>query len=326
MGRWAKKAKKATIKDEIYDSLTSKFNAGKGRDHNADKATKDDRNVIYTERSYRNYMSSGKLFVNWIKKNHPECKNLKNCRQYVDEWIGYMTEKGYSPFTIASRRSAMVKIYGAESNEFISGPPRFRKNIKNNRDVHEKARNRHISEETEKRLGRIVSAIGCRRQEFQRIHGTDVFYLSKEDLKKMEYEYEADFKKNHPDKTYVPFYTSFEPGWYVKLKGKGGKVRYTQILGENDNETIDIVNELQAYGSNLVMPKVHNAFPEHYYRSEYAKRYYNKYKRDVDTLTIRQLYYCRKDKKGIVYDRRSMLMTSRMMGHNRIDVIAGHYL
>lgn len=37
-------------------------------------------------------------------------------------------------------------------------------------------------------------------------------------------------------------------------------------------------------------------------------------------------YYCKKDKKGIWYDKEAMKITSRALGHNRISVIAGHYL
>ena len=37
-------------------------------------------------------------------------------------------------------------------------------------------------------------------------------------------------------------------------------------------------------------------------------------------------YVCRRDRAGVVYDKAAMLQVSRMLGHNRISVIAGHYL
>jgi hypothetical protein len=37
-------------------------------------------------------------------------------------------------------------------------------------------------------------------------------------------------------------------------------------------------------------------------------------------------YICRKDKAGIVYDRRAMKIVSKQLGHNRISVIASDYL
>lgn len=37
-------------------------------------------------------------------------------------------------------------------------------------------------------------------------------------------------------------------------------------------------------------------------------------------------YYCRLDKRGIIYDRKAMKTALKELGHNRINVIAGHYL
>lgn len=37
-------------------------------------------------------------------------------------------------------------------------------------------------------------------------------------------------------------------------------------------------------------------------------------------------YVCRGDLQGIVYDRKAMEIASKALGHNRISVIAGHYL
>ncbi|WP_172807850.1 hypothetical protein [Christensenella intestinihominis] len=48
--------------------------------------------------------------------------------------------------------------------------------------------------------------------------------------------------------------------------------------------------------------------------------------RPMDGLDRKEKYYCRRDKKGIVYDRQAMLYVSRQLGHNRVSVIAGNYL
>ena len=39
-----------------------------------------------------------------------------------------------------------------------------------------------------------------------------------------------------------------------------------------------------------------------------------------------EIYCCRGDLAGVWYDRKAMLIASRNLGHNRVDVIAGHYL
>ncbi len=41
---------------------------------------------------------------------------------------------------------------------------------------------------------------------------------------------------------------------------------------------------------------------------------------------ISSYYRCRKDRRGVAYDKKAMLYVSRQLRHNRISVIAGHYL
>ena len=54
-------------------------------------------------------------------------------------------------------------------------------------------------------------------------------------------------------------------------------------------------------------------------KAEYGSR--------VKTWQLVPSYYrCKKDRRGVVYDKKVMLYASRQLGHNRISVIAGHYL
>lgn len=48
--------------------------------------------------------------------------------------------------------------------------------------------------------------------------------------------------------------------------------------------------------------------------------------RPIESLERAEKYICRKDKAGIVYDRRAMKIVSKQLGHNRISVIASDYL
>ncbi len=64
----------------------------------------------------------------------------------------------------------------------------------------------------------------------------------------------------------------------------------------------------------------------HYYRAYYAQAYYNKIASPLYTLSKKQKYYMRNDRKGDVYDKEAMFQTSIQLGHSRISVIAAHYL
>ena len=41
---------------------------------------------------------------------------------------------------------------------------------------------------------------------------------------------------------------------------------------------------------------------------------------------VSSVYACRVDQKKVYYDRQAMIETSQNLGHNREDIIAGHYL
>ena len=63
----------------------------------------------------------------------------------------------------------------------------------------------------------------------------------------------------------------------------------------------------------------------HSYRASYACELYKSLERPLDSLIREQKYYCKGDMKGNVYDKKAMLKVSKMLGHNRINVIASNY-
>jgi len=111
--------------------------------------------------------------------------------------------------------------------------------------------------------------------------------------------------------------------YYVHvLKGKGGRSRYVKVIGDVQN----VIALMTTAGEGKVFEKIPGAADIHGYRREYAQAYYGMVARPLYILPKDQKYSCRKEKYGIVYDRNAMLEVSRSLGHNRISVIAGHYL
>ena len=83
---------------------------------------------------------------------------------------------------------------------------------------------------------------------------------------------------------------------------------------------------MQAAGSDRVFEKIPGAADIHGYRRQYALKYYLQIARPLNTLAKNQKYYCRGDKHGNVYDKAAMLEVSHALGHNRLNIIAAHYL
>ena len=75
-----------------------------------------------------------------------------------------------------------------------------------------------------------------------------------------------------------------------------------------------------------VWPHVSSSADIHSYRADYCQRIYLQHARPIDQIPTSDRYYCRGDRKGLILDKSAMLEASRALGHNRIDVIASHYL
>ena len=81
-----------------------------------------------------------------------------------------------------------------------------------------------------------------------------------------------------------------------------------------------------AAGAGKVWSHVSSHADIHSYRADYASAWYKRLARPVSALPKSERYVCRCDRAGVVYDKIAMQQVSRYLGHNRISVIAGHYL
>ena len=139
---------------------------------------------------------------------------------------------------------------------------------------------------------RFCRATGLRRAELQQLRGTDLIEIDG------------------------------EPFICVSRGAKGGRHRNISLTFEKDF----IQALMRSKGEEKVFEKVPNGADIHSYRAEFATRLYKKLARDIDSLPKSEKYHCRKDLKGVCYDKKAMLEVSRALGHNRISVIAGHYI
>lgn len=165
---------------------------------------------------------------------------------------------------------------------------RLRANIKRSRGT--KKRDAHFSETKNKELVEFCRATGSRRAELSALMGNCL--------------------KEEDGKYYI----------IVRSGSKGGKYREVPVI-ENINLVVQIMNEVW---DKKVCNKIHNAADIHSYRCDYATAIYLANARPIELIPECVRYYCRKDKKGVWYDKEAMKLTSKALGHNRISVIAEH--
>ena len=219
---------------------------------------------IYSWETYRSYLKHACYFVQWCKEQPIDPalghkpRTLEECRIFAERWLQYNIDRGLSAYTIKLQASALAKLYGCSTKDFnIRTPPRKRANITRSRrdDV---AMDKHFSAENNKDLITFCRCTGLRRAELAQIRG---IYLI---------EYEGRLCLD------------------VHKGTKGGRLRISEIVGSPAE--IETVKRLCAEaGSNKIFPHVHSNADIHSYRADYAKRIYEKYKRDYNEFKHERL-------------------------------------
>ncbi|MBR1572095.1 MAG: site-specific integrase [Lachnospiraceae bacterium] len=285
--------KKGAIKPRKYmrDNLYNAYMKGKGHSKHELKDEHNSTKYIHSNQTFRTYVSQCNHFADWLSQN--KIRDIDDARDSIPIYLKSLEERELSASSIVTALNAIAKAFKISTMDIdYTAPRRERAAIKRSRYTVQ--RDAHFSEVANKELIDFVSATGLRRHELEQLHGCDLAY---EDGKY---------------KIYV-------------AQGKGGKTRFADVVGSN-KEIENVVNIMRRAKEGKVFEHIHNGFDEHYYRSLYACRCYKLYARDIDDIPKSERYICRKDKAGIVYDKRAMLYASRQLGHNRIDVIANYYL
>lgn len=277
---------KKSLIGQIDDRLQKMTQAGVGRSKHQDKIDGEDHKYIYTWKTYQAYMKHCCYFVKWCKEKYG-CKTLKQCRQYVPEWIE--SRRSLSASTQKLEVAALSKLYRCKHNRGqkpfrdVETDTRRRADIKRSRgDV---VRDKHFSQRNNADLITFCRCTGLRRAELQ-----DLRY--------------EDFRLGAPD----------------------GRVRQIQFVGSADEIALCCNIMSKGSGLSKVWGNVHSGADIHSYRADYATKVYQMYARPIETLKHDEIYYYRGDRKGTWLDKNAMLMASKALGHNRISIIASNYL
>lgn len=284
---------------QVKHALDEKLAIGQSKYLDKQKGVTGDK--IYSWSTYKSYMKQANYFTAWAKETHGS-RTLEECRAHVDEYLTERMNGGKSAYTQKLDACALAKLYGCKTTDFVKTDVRHRADITRSRG--EAVRDYHFSEKRNKDLVEFCRSTGLRRAELQALTGNKLIY-----------------KENKP--------------YIVVDKGsKGGKYREVPVIG-NQQFVIDRMNSV---GNGKVFETIHNGADVHSYRSDYATNYYNQIARPISEIPFdrtnagsgrsyqSEVYNCRGDLKGVKYDKVAMLEVSKALGHNRIDVIAAHYI
>ena len=128
----------------------------------------------------------------------------------------------------------------------------------------------------------------------------------------------------------------FNAEYYTRTVGKGGRERISPIVGKNVEQIVERIKETPA--DVKVWQHINSNADIHSYRSDYAVAIYKEHAREINEIPYDRVnrgtgrpyqsgvYVCRKDESGRKLDKEAMLVCSKALGHNRIEIVANNYI
>ena len=328
------------LHQQAYERLTGMQAFGESKKESVANGTSDKK--VFSYGTYQTYWKHTKYFLKWVQKNYPNCTTLKKAERYVPEWLQSRADQQLSAWTLQTEAAALNKLYGIKpDNERRFQPPkRNREDIKRSRVSTE--RDRHFSVTNNAELIQFCRGTGLRREGVETVRGRDL--MSKQEIAAQIARIEAVKPENRTaaDKKLLTICKDaqafYDPShkYFVHTKEKGGRERIAPIIGEHAQEIVD------RFKSTAPDEKVWQHVPQnadiHSYRGDYATAMYKMYARKIDQIPYdrvnkgtgkayqSEVYTCRKDEAGKKLDRLAMLMCSKALGHNRVEVVANNYI
>lgn len=337
LGRKNKKYYK-DLHQQAYDRLTRMQAFGESKKEAVKNGT--DGQKIFSFNTYQSYWKHTKYFLSYIKEKHPECTTLKSAKKYVNEWLQARTDQGLSAWTVQLEAKALGKLYGIspEDENYFNPPKRNREDIKRSRG--DRVRDKHFSVTNNDELIKFCKGTGLRRSELGMLKGRDL--VTKEEIER-----EITTLESVPTQKRTPAEEKrlgvlqdtrlFDCKYYIHVRnGKGGRERVSPIVGKNVAQIVERIRNTPK--DEKVWQHIHQSADIHGYRAEYATDIYRTHARPIEEIPYDRVnkgtgrkfqsdvYTCRKDESGKKLDKKAMLICSKALGHNRIEVVANNYI
>ena len=301
---------------------------------------------IYSYSTYQTYKKHIGYYLKWLSGAHPGATTLRAAKHHAREWLESRADERtgdgkyrYSAWTIQTEAAALNKLFGidkADPDRFIP-PVRRREDIFRSRET--TIRDKHFSKANNAELIEFAKGTGCRRNVLQKLEGRDLW--SREQMQAEIYQLlgqrPTDCDKAHLHALQDALNTFPAEDYFIHhRKDKGGRSRFAPIIGPHRDEIITRMKDRRS--DEKVWQHVSSNADIHSYRADYATRMYRIHAREYDEIPYdrinpktgikykSEVYYCRGDEKGRRLDRKAMMIASKALGHNRVDVIAANYL
>lgn len=295
---------------------------------------------IFSFSTYQAYWKHTKYFLSYIKQEHPECTTLKSAKKYVNEWLQTRVDQGLSAWTVQLEAKAMGKLYGIspDNENYFKPPKRKREDIKRSRG--DRVRDRHFSKTNNDELIKFCKGTGLRRSELEQLRGKDLVTKEQIESELFRLSQIPEDKRTTAEEKRLSMLRDaclFKGEYFIHVRnGKGGRERLSPIIGQNTEQIVTRMKN--TLPDEKVWQHVHKSADIHSYRGDYATAIYKDFARPIEKIPYdrvnrgtgrkyqSEVYTCRKDEAGRKLDKAAMLVCSKALGHNRIEVVANNYI
>lgn len=338
MGREKSNIYRQSLHQQAYRKFQNMKAFGESRHEAKKKET--DKDKIFSYKTYQTYWQQVQYFIRWVQSNYPQCKTLKKARKYVNPWLQYLVDDGRSAWSVHTACAALCKLYAIDKND----PKRFRPPTRHRADIKRScgvaARDWDFSVTNNYEIIEFVKSTGTRRNVLSKIIGSDLWSASQvsgriRELDALSERTDAQNRELRMLRETMELFPMYS--WFLMhRRDKGGRQRLSPICGPG---AAAVVARMQATPPNeRVWLHVPTGMDVHGYRADYATALYKAHARRIEDipkdrinkgtgrLYSSEVYNCRKDERGKKLDKRAMLLVSKALGHNRLDVCSNFYL
>lgn len=268
---------------------------------------------IFSYQTYNAYKQSAMEFGLWLKKEHPEIKNINNVgKEHAINYLLARQAEGKSAYTFSKDMSAINKIFNTSINKKEAGlNSRSYKNVTRSRV--ERQNDKKYNPRNYANQITFAKATGCRR----------------ESILGGQYQVKP-----------CSIWKDPKGNIYVSVIEKGGKFRNAPVLEKYKGEISKLVPNMDVRtpdrsiamdefrfkeryrnsGENYLFNRYTKKIDNHAFRAEYARERYQELLEHKGEETVEII----KNYRG--YDREILCKISQDLGHNRISVVYEHYM
>lgn len=272
---------------------------------------------IHSYGTFETYKSSIKQFTKWANENDRGIRNIEDVKeQDIKDYIKYRSNEGYSSYTYSKDLSALNKVFGYDVlKKECDVSNRSYTEITNNREL--KEHHNHINYNNYRSEITVLQATGMRRESLEKVSPSSFNYD----------------ENGYPIS--IRLCDEREEGGQ-NMAEKGGREREAEVLYDRREELKEIIeNKLEENNGDMYKPMfdhVPSRLGTHRFRQEYAEDTYNSYieRYGYGTMTLeeteKEQYQGSDDTEFRGYDVGALYHTTKMLGHNRLDVVIYNYL